>query len=234
MNKLKTVLFCISLCLGFGLFAMDRSQHVELFSAIQSGDLKEVQRLIAEGVPANARNVFKSTALCLASQWDKEAICKLLIENKASVNAKNINERVPLHQAAQNGHERICRLLIENKATIDTQNNRCNTPLTLAAKNRKKKVCHLLIDVQLESARKNKAAIVALLGVVKNKKSEFLKALQYPLPYGVAQIIARQMSQSISCAKQHIIEQFDNIPSAEMKTKLLAYVNKKLNEPILL
>lgn len=142
------------------------------------------------------------TPLILAAYKGHEAVCRLLIANKALVETKTNDGITPLLYAAGRGHEVVCELLIANKASVEIKTNDGVTPLMCAAQYGSVAVCKLLIDVLLEPARKNKAAIVTFLGIVRKRGENFPCRMHYD----VAKIIARQAFQLAMCP---VIEQIN-------------------------
>lgn len=94
-----------------------------LHMAAEKGDIKEMERLIAEGANVNAKGFkpFLGTKPLLhwaASDGNKE-VAELLISKGADVNAKDGNGLTPLGFAAVRGHKDIARLLIEKGADVN-------------------------------------------------------------------------------------------------------------------
>ena len=72
---------------------LHKTQHREesnddFFSAVSSGDLKQVEKFIREGVDVNQVDEEKTTALHLASDRGFVAIVKILLDNGAIPTAK--------------------------------------------------------------------------------------------------------------------------------------------------
>ncbi len=66
----------------------------QLVSAAQDGDLETVKRLVNKGVPIDAKNENRHSALGLATYYDRTGVAKWLIENGATVMSANINRAV--------------------------------------------------------------------------------------------------------------------------------------------
>lgn len=151
-NKITNFLCLSLLLLGATVMGMNNPEE-QLRNAAESGNLEEVERLIALGAAIEAKDNEGRTPLRYAASNGHEAVCRLLIEKNAIVEAKDNSGRTSLMRAAQYGHEAVCRLLIANKAAIETK---CNddggwTPLLYASHRGHEDVCRLLIE--------NKAAI---------------------------------------------------------------------------
>jgi ankyrin repeat protein len=206
-----------------------------LIKAAQSGDLRMIEKLIAQGAEIETKDFYNRTPLIIAASYGREDVCKFLISNKALIEAKDDVKRSPLHCAARYGHAAVCKLLITNKASLLAINDQGLTPLANAAAMSNEAlsiwrmksheyVCKMLIDAQLEPIIKDKAAIVAFLGIVKNRS----RNLPCHMHYDVAKIIARQACETVRRNKppiiEHINEQIKGIGDAASRAKWIAYL----------
>jgi len=113
---------CLSLSLlGATVQGMNNPEK-KLIEAAFRGDLKEAERLIAQGVSVEAKINFHMNPLISAARFGHEDMCKMLIENKASVVARDIIGQTPLIWAVRSGHEAVCRLLIDEQLKLARQN----------------------------------------------------------------------------------------------------------------
>ena len=230
----------------------------QLIEAAKSGNLAEVERLIAQGASVDAKDNYGWTPLHWAAAKGHEAVCKLLIANNASVEAKNNYGLTPLHYAAGNGHEAMCKLLIENKASVDAKNNHGWTPLYCAAANGHEAICKLLIANKASVEAKNnigspplyyaarngheavcKLLIDMQLKVVRKNKAAIVtflgiarkRAANLPcqMQKDVAIMIARQALETVQRDKQPTIIELNKIRNPILKAKLLAHVKQQMN-----
>jgi hypothetical protein len=108
----------------------------ELESAVECGDLPQVQRLLREGVATIAdANVRGRTALLHAAHRGHLTMLQwLLAEGGASIRETNIYGRTALLLAAHSGHLAMLQwLLAEGGASITEMDNHGNTVLLCAA-----------------------------------------------------------------------------------------------------
>jgi ankyrin repeat protein len=146
-----------------------------LLSAVNSGSVDEVRRLLAGGANINSRDRNGLTALHAAVSWGFNpsiayvpnvdlsakyiAIAELLIAEGASINATGagiFKEWTPLDIAASYGFKDAAELLIAHGADIEPQNQNGPRPLDIAAVRGHKNVVELMIskgsDVNLKRA----------------------------------------------------------------------------------
>ncbi|MDP3111913.1 MAG: ankyrin repeat domain-containing protein [Thermodesulfovibrionales bacterium] len=93
--------------------------NTPLMSAVGSGDINAVKRLLNEGADVNAKDSDNWNALTKAARDGHAEIVKLLIEKGADVNAKAYKGYSALMVAALDGYTEIVKLLIEKGADID-------------------------------------------------------------------------------------------------------------------
>ena len=96
-------------------------ESADIFEAAKNGDLKSMQKFIADGVDVNIEtkngDMMGTTPLMVASWEGHIEIVKLLIENGADVNASRpYGDITALNEASQNGHTEIVKLLIKHGA----------------------------------------------------------------------------------------------------------------------
>ena len=70
----------------------------ELHQAVKQGDTEKISRLLAEGVDANATDVYGQTALYLAVKFDRLDLVKLLFP-RSDANKPDITGCTPLCRA---------------------------------------------------------------------------------------------------------------------------------------
>jgi ankyrin repeat protein len=88
----------LTLSLSFSSFSRARVTE-NLLSALESGNLDEVIRLVEEGADINAKSKDGATPLHLAAHKRRRDVAKMLIDKGADLNAKNKDGLTPLAYA---------------------------------------------------------------------------------------------------------------------------------------
>ncbi|XP_049796518.1 uncharacterized protein LOC126213007 [Schistocerca nitens] len=123
------------------------------------GRVDELQNLLAEGAPVDARDTSGFTALHLAvmnagttmfSSSNKASdvgLCtvKCLLNAGANVNAEDSNKQTPLHMAAYRGDLKILWVLLTSPVQLDARDRWGKTPLHWAATTTKKEATRMLL-----------------------------------------------------------------------------------------
>src|SRR5579864_802447 len=118
----------------------------ELHRAARAGNLKQVQALIAGGVPVDARDAMGGTPLHDAAWAGEKEVAAFLIESGADVNAKhNEGQSTPLHYAVLTNHPDVVELLLDHGADQAALYKTSQTALHLAAARGYSRVATLLI-----------------------------------------------------------------------------------------
>ncbi len=115
----------------------------ELFKAINSNDLKQVQELIKKGAKADAttdlHSFFGSTTnwstLHASASIKSFAITQFLISKGADVNKRNSAGFTPIYFAIGTDNKQIVKLLIKHGAKVDVQSDYGVSPLHVSAYN---------------------------------------------------------------------------------------------------
>lgn len=79
------------------------------------GDLKAVQRVLADGHEVDERDYNDATALYYAARSGSHPVCQLLVMKGARMDVTTRDGSTPLHVAAAGGHTQIVKLLLQNK-----------------------------------------------------------------------------------------------------------------------
>ena len=119
----------VEVCLG----SQNISQmvlHSALVSAVLSGHLTVVERLLQEKVDVTAAGALHS-----AAQNDHSAIVERLLQEGADVNSINKFEKTALHYAADKGYLAIVERLLQEGADVNATRGYNDTALHLAASN---------------------------------------------------------------------------------------------------
>ena len=116
-----------------------------LNKAVQEGDIKSVEKLIAKGKDVNAEDGQGNRPLILAVKDGNKEMAELLIELGADINCFSYSDGSPLHSAAQCGHIEVARLLIDKGAWVNFPDNHLESPLFKAARCGHPKIVELLL-----------------------------------------------------------------------------------------
>ena len=123
-----------------------------IHDAAKTGNLAEVEKLLASGVDINEKDAGFHTALYWASDAGNLEIMRLLIKNGADVNAQNLTGRTPImgallaSQGALLAKQRdAVRLLIESGANVNLADDDKTTALDDAVRLNQSEVVDMLI-----------------------------------------------------------------------------------------
>ncbi|MEG3620351.1 ankyrin repeat domain-containing protein [Magnetovibrio sp. PR-2] len=106
-----------------------------LHVAVDAGDLKKAQNLIAKGADVNATNEIYETPLHRAVEAGRTDMVRLLLDNDADIEAREFNGETPLIKAVIHEHLDVVKLLLEGGADIDGEDVVGGTPLLYAGEN---------------------------------------------------------------------------------------------------
>lgn len=105
-----------------------------LNKAARAGNLKQVQALIADGAPVNARDSLGGTPLHDAAWAGEKDIAAYLIQMGADVNARHTEGgSTPLHYAVLTNHPDVVEVLLDHGADVKPLYKNSQTALHLAA-----------------------------------------------------------------------------------------------------
>lgn len=117
-----------------------------LHNAARNGDLKQVEKLIAQGIDVNAPGPDGEAPLTIAALQGQREIVALLLERGAKLQLRNKGGLTPLHAAAYSGHRDVVEILISKGANLnDADNHYGVSPLHLAAEENRTAVVQLLL-----------------------------------------------------------------------------------------
>lgn len=88
----------------------DTNPKLDLFTAVEKGDVTNVEVLLGEGAKLDARNKDGRTALMLASWQGHIDVVKVLLDRGANPNAVTMDGRTALILATERGHIKIAEL----------------------------------------------------------------------------------------------------------------------------
>ncbi len=103
-----------------------------LVEAVTMGQLREVRRLLQDGVDANVATEGGTPVVAYASLHGLENVAAALIDAQADLNAQNRAGATALMYAAQFKHNGIVKALIEGGADVNAQDSVGWTPLIYA------------------------------------------------------------------------------------------------------
>ena len=116
-----------------GQFSGNEKKERPLLQAVEDGNLKKAQKLIAKGADANQTNSYGFTALSVAAGRGDEKMTQLLLQSGADANRRSSpTNETPLHRAAQWGNRPTIRLLLAAGAHVDDTDASGWTPLFMA------------------------------------------------------------------------------------------------------
>jgi tankyrase len=119
----------------------------ELLEAARLGDEQRLLELLNPlNVNCHASDGRRSTALHLASGYNRIRVVQILLQNGADVHAKDKGGLVPLHNSSSYGHLEVSQLLIKAGANVNSADLWSFTALHEAASKSRTEVCSLLIS----------------------------------------------------------------------------------------
>jgi cytohesin len=141
------VMLCFALALALcGCATSPSGPHTDLMRAAESGNAKEVSRLLADGADVNAKDKNGNTPLHAAAHQGDRDVAELLIAKGAEIGARGIDEITPLYEAARQNHPEVAGLLIAKGADVNARTKSGYTPLQIAAENGNPDVAKVLLD----------------------------------------------------------------------------------------
>src|SRR5437868_12054777 len=100
-----------------GLVASAAPNVEDLHKAARTGDLKQVETLVAAGIPVNARDSLGGTALHDAAWAGEKSVVEYLIRAGADVNARHAEGgSTPLHYAVITNRPDVVEVLLDHHA----------------------------------------------------------------------------------------------------------------------
>lgn len=94
-----------------GAEAGEAGKAAELIWAASTGDLTEIRRLIAQGVPLNTADYDRRTPLHLAAAEGQADVVAYLLRHGADADCRDRWSTTPLDEARRNGHDGIATLI---------------------------------------------------------------------------------------------------------------------------
>jgi ankyrin repeat protein len=108
--------------------APPRHSH-DLFATAESGDMPELNRMLAAGADINARDDEGKSPLYFAAKAGHAEAAEALIARGAEVDARMKGGYTPLFAAAAEGHLRATRVLLDHGANVNARDANGVSPL---------------------------------------------------------------------------------------------------------
>jgi ankyrin repeat protein len=152
---------------SIGSPAQSTEPDVSLIEAAAAGHAPTVGRLIAQGVPLEARDSARRTPLLLATRNDHVEVARLLITAGADVNAKDNIRDTPFLYAGAEGRDRILEMILATgKANLRDTNRYGGTALIPAAHHGHPETVRILLATDIDVDHVNNLGWTALLEAV--------------------------------------------------------------------
>jgi ankyrin repeat protein len=140
------------------------AKYNQLFVAVQTGNLEEVQKLLNEGVDINGKNPFLGkTALMHASGQGLTEVVEFLLERGADANAKTDEGETALMIASAKRNSNIVKLLLDKGAEVNAKTTYGKTALWIASDNKHSDVVRILVNNGADVNQKDSQGITALM-----------------------------------------------------------------------
>ena len=128
----------------FALKGVEANKTV-LMEAAESGNLRFVELLMANGAKINRRDEFGLSALSFAVRAGHTPMVKFLLSKGADPNVlQTWSGDSPLMWAAVQGYEEIAGLLLKHGANVTLKNRNGESPLSLAMKSKHFIIAHMI------------------------------------------------------------------------------------------
>jgi len=149
----------------------------QFYSAIEKGDIAEVEKLLAEGKKLNSVNWNLETPLMHSVKHNQIDMTKLLLKSKADVNFQFFRGKTALKIAVKNGDTGIVRVLLDGGADTELKNLLKRTVLMAAAKLDYTEIAEMLIDNGSDVNAKDLKNITALMLAAENGHIDVVRLL---------------------------------------------------------
>jgi hypothetical protein len=199
MLKTRIVVAALFIVIFLGLTAQAQVKKLDLFSAIESGDLAQVRALLDKGFDINFQNQEGETPLMAALSRGKLDIVEALLAKGADPNIPNNEGRTILMEAAGLEMPDLVKILLDKGAKVNLKDHEGETALMVASKWGYLNIVKALLEKGALVAARDKHGRTPLMFAAQGGHLEVVKVL---LNQG-AQINAEDKNQfpAISYAK---------------------------------
>ena len=104
----------------------------DFLTAACSGDVAQVQQLLADGADVNVRDTSGNAAIHYAAALGFDDVAQILVDAGADIDARGRIDNTPLHMAAQENHASVAAILISHGADVNAENEFGGTALVFA------------------------------------------------------------------------------------------------------
>jgi ankyrin repeat protein len=146
--------------------ALAAAQESPIIAAAARGDSAEVQRLLAGGARADARDGRGRTALLAATHGNHVEVARVLIAAGADVNARDAIQDSPFLYAGAEGRTEILKLTLAAGADLKSTNRYGGTALIPAAHHGHIDAVKVLLGTEIDLNHVNGLGWTALLEAV--------------------------------------------------------------------
>jgi hypothetical protein len=129
-REMKQVMILVMVLFVAGCMTLSE-KNTTLLSAVESGDLATVQRMLDAGADVNM-NDFRGTPLQAAISHDRAEIANLLISRGADFNVSDRYGDMPLHLAIKENMRSTVQALLDKGADANAEGALGDTPLHVA------------------------------------------------------------------------------------------------------
>lgn len=143
-----------------------QADPANLVAAAEAGDLPTLNRLLDAGVPIDARDGRRRTALLAATWANQVESARLLIARGADVNAQDDRQDSPFLLAGAEGRLKILRLTLAAGADLKSTNRYGGTALIPAAHHGHVETVRELLRTRIDVDHVNRLGWTALLEAV--------------------------------------------------------------------
>lgn len=134
-----------------------------LHIAAKNGDTGTVRELLRLGANIDEEDQWQAqTALCIAAEWGREDVVRLLTDNGSAVDGSSKCDASPLICACAAGHEAVVCLLLKKGADISRSVSAVEPALHTAAFHGKEAIVRLLLDHNFDPRLRGKSGRTAV------------------------------------------------------------------------
>lgn len=138
-------------------------EETSLRVAARSGRLKDVKRLLDDGVDVNGSGEFGETALMYAARYGFSQVVEILLTHGAETNSRDAFDNTALHMAAKNCSVNSAQLILSKGVNVNWINSQGKSPLIEASEQGCFPLVRLLIRTRgLDLAQKDNQMNTAL------------------------------------------------------------------------